>query len=87
MLKEDLANVFPNRMVGPNVGTTIGDCIGVDCSTAAISRKASIPQIQESLRKYSDMDIVALLNWPQTARAGGREKINRALGDTVVRSI
>ncbi|KAK0119882.1 hypothetical protein ONS95_011312 [Cadophora gregata] len=80
-MKEDLGNIFPNRLVGPAVKTTIDDCIGVDCSTTAMRKKASIPQIREGLSKYSDMDVVALLNWPQTPRTGGREKINRHLGD------
>ncbi|KAH7410949.1 hypothetical protein BKA64DRAFT_772357 [Cadophora sp. MPI-SDFR-AT-0126] len=80
-MKENLENIFPNRLVGPTIKTTIDECLGVDCSTAAISQKASIPQIRAGLSKYSDMDVVALLNWPRTPRAGGREKINRALGD------
>ncbi|CZT51551.1 uncharacterized protein RSE6_12706 [Rhynchosporium secalis] len=80
-MKEDVANVFPSRLVGPTVGTSINDCIGVDCSTRAISQKASIPVIRQGLSNYSDSDIVALLNWPRTLRAGEYQKVYRDLGD------
>ncbi|KAG4435533.1 hypothetical protein IFR05_008972, partial [Cadophora sp. M221] len=80
-MKEDLANTFPNNLVGPTVQTLIEDCINIDCSTQAISRKATIPQICDGLSKYSDSDVVALMNWPRTIRAGGTQKLDRDLGD------
>ncbi|KAH6723318.1 hypothetical protein BKA61DRAFT_648495 [Leptodontidium sp. MPI-SDFR-AT-0119] len=80
-MKEDLANIFPNNLVGPTVQTSIEDCVHIDCSTKAISRKATIPQIRDGLRKYSDSDVVALMNWPRTIRVGGTQKPDRHLGD------
>ncbi|KAH7354894.1 hypothetical protein BKA65DRAFT_581538 [Rhexocercosporidium sp. MPI-PUGE-AT-0058] len=80
-MKEDLANIFPNNLVGSTVPTSIEDCIKIDCSTRAISRKATIPQIRDGVSKYSDSDVVALVNWPRTIRAGGTQKPDRDLGD------
>ncbi|KAL2070434.1 hypothetical protein VTL71DRAFT_13460 [Oculimacula yallundae] len=80
-MKEDFANIFPNRLVGPEIPTSIQDCIRVDCSTRAISQKATIPDLRHGLSEYLDADTVALMNWPKTARTGGTQKPYRGLGD------